>query len=249
MALTYDAIGDYWRSTSWTKITAVPLTVHAWAKTNNNTVGQIATIIQDDSAANEQFRLSMNASGQACSRARSVASGINQACYTVSGMSNGVWHSLAGLHASVASVFAFLDGNKSTEATTSTTPINIDSLQISGFSGANSIWDGDLCEVAWWNRILADEEVTGLAKKFSALFYPEGLVFYHPARHANELVDYYGLTLSKTGTPAKADHPAIIYPTDMPPFVPPPSGVSPPPAPGPPLRAIRRRRIVVGAGR
>lgn len=248
MALTYDAIGDYWRSTSWTAITAVPLSAHAFANTNDNTVSGIITIIQDDSASNEQFRLSMNASGQACTRARSIAAGINQACYTGSGMSNGAWHSVAGVHASTSSAFAYLDGTKSTEATSAVTPINIDSIQVSGFAGANSIWDGELCEVAWWSRVLLDEEITGLANGFSALFYPEGLVFYHPGRHVNETVDYYGLTLSKTGTPAKADHPSIIYPTDMPTYVH-PSGGAAPPAPGPPLRAIRRRRIVIGASR
>ncbi len=81
-----------------------------------------------------------------------------------------------------------------------------------GNSGATTrVWDGRLCEVAIWNRVLSPSEVASLGDGFSPLFFPRGLVLYSTAVRdiLNRLA---GSTITTTGT-AVLVHPRIIYPT------------------------------------
>lgn len=73
--------------------------------------------------------------------------------------------------------------------------------------------DGRLAEVSCWNRILSAAEVAGLAKGYSALFLPNGLVFHTPMIRQDPIRDIIGGTAStKNGTPSVFAHPPIIYP-------------------------------------
>lgn len=247
MALTYDGITDRFRSTAWTAVTATPCTFHAFIRTTNTTVAGTVMIIQDDSVAAEHFRLRMDGSGQISARTRTQAGGPQTHTYVGGSMSNNVYASAGARFTSATSRQGFLDGATSAADTGSSIPSGIDSLQISGEDGTANLWTDDIGEEAVWNRTLSAEEHTALANGFSALFFRQGLVFYHPGFNPSETTDYYGLSMSP-GTPAKTDHPPIIYPSDMP-MYPALSGAGPAPEPGPPLRAIRRRRVVVGFSR
>lgn len=74
-------------------------------------------------------------------------------------------------------------------------------------------WNGRLAEFAKWNRILTAAEAAWLGKGGSALFIPNGLVFYAPlVRTANDIKD--GVVPSITAT-SVVDHPRIIYPSSI----------------------------------
>lgn len=71
-------------------------------------------------------------------------------------------------------------------------------------------WDGRLEEFARWNRILSADEIAALAKRFSPLFFRNGLVHYLPSI-ANARDVKLGTTGSVTGA-LVVPHSSILYP-------------------------------------
>lgn len=70
--------------------------------------------------------------------------------------------------------------------------------------------DGRVAELAFWNRILTDDEILILSKGFSPLFIKKGLIFYAPlVRNTGDVKN--GATGTATGA-VPIDHPRIIYP-------------------------------------
>ena len=88
------------------------------------------------------------------------------------------------------------------------------SLSIGATSSGNGDYDGLIAEVGYWNRVMSASEVAQLAKGFSPLFVPNGLVFYAPliGRYSPEIDLMKGITGTVTGTSTVA-HPRIIYPS------------------------------------
>ena len=77
-------------------------------------------------------------------------------------------------------------------------------------------WYGEIAEFAIWNRGLTAAEAAILAKAYSPLFIPNGLIHYWPLIRANSTPAFNELinleTLADNGT-ADASHPRIIYPS------------------------------------
>ncbi len=72
-------------------------------------------------------------------------------------------------------------------------------------------FQGDMSELAMWNRILTADEAIGVTNRISPLAYPNGLLFYiRLIRTAADLIT--GTTLTVTGTTVTT-HPRMIYPT------------------------------------
>lgn len=82
-----------------------------------------------------------------------------------------------------------------------------------GNGGTNNDMDGDIAELAVWNRVLSDDEVAILgADRFSPAFIPNGLIFYLPMiRDIKDLKAATSLTINGTTV---SDHPRIIYPSN-----------------------------------
>ena len=95
--------------------------------------------------------------------------------------------------------------------TTGTANTNTEPYIIGNRGDVARTWDGRLCEFAIWNRILTAAEVASIGgDSFSALFYPDSLIFYAPL--IREAIDIKGTgSLTDTATSVIA-HPRIIYP-------------------------------------
>lgn len=83
-----------------------------------------------------------------------------------------------------------------------------------GNGGTLNDMDGDIAELAVWNRRLtADEHAMLGAKLLSPLFIPSGLLFYLPMiRDIKDLRSATALTVNGTTV---SDHPRIIYPKNF----------------------------------
>lgn len=80
-----------------------------------------------------------------------------------------------------------------------------------GKAGSGDDMVGDIAEVAMWSRVLTTGEFAILGAGYSALFLPEGLIFYAPIiRDTRDIIS--GHAGSITGA-VVADHPPIIYPS------------------------------------
>lgn len=75
-------------------------------------------------------------------------------------------------------------------------------------------FDGKIAEVAFWNRVLTDSEITILSKAYSPLFITNGLIFYAPliGNYSPEIDIKASATATVTGATAFS-HPRIIYPS------------------------------------
>lgn len=79
----------------------------------------------------------------------------------------------------------------------------------SSFTPTTRTFDGELCEVAIWNRVLSAAEIAALANSFSPLFFARGTVLYAP------LIRYLADWKGNPPTQANAvitPHPPIIRP-------------------------------------
>ncbi len=108
----------------------------------------------------------------------------------------------------------FVDGVKETVSEPSspsgTRQALSSTMRIGNRGNQDRSFDGEISELAIWNRLLSDAEGIAVTNGFSPLFFPEGLVFYAPL--IRETLDYAGgVTLTLTGTTV-ATHPSTIYP-------------------------------------
>lgn len=69
---------------------------------------------------------------------------------------------------------------------------------------------GRSCEFGYWNRILTAGEAAALAKGYSPLFFPNGLIGYFPMLRNNIAIK--GSYINESGS-AQFEHPRIIYPS------------------------------------
>jgi len=68
---------------------------------------------------------------------------------------------------------------------------------------------GYLCEFAWWNRVLTANEISLLAKNYSAVSIPNGQKMYVPL--IRDVYDYRNAAPVVTGT-AVVTHPRVLFP-------------------------------------
>lgn len=98
-----------------------------------------------------------------------------------------------------------------TTGPTGTVDTNTDAYVLGNRGNDNSRgFNGKLGEWAVWNKILSTDEITGLGKGMSALFYPISRVDYAPM--INPLYSYHTAALTNSGA-TQYSHPPIFYPT------------------------------------
>lgn len=216
MAVTLSGSGQHFSLAS-PLVTGQPLTMAGWGKPTSlsavDTVIGLSVSGSNDHLRRLQFQ---GTSGGDPIRYQVRDTAFNNAD-TSSGYIVGVWHSLVGLDLAADDRAVFLDGGSKGATTTSRT-INAADILTIGMSDRIAIeneLDGDVAEVAVWNVALTDAEAAILGLGFSPLFVrPQNLVHYWPLLDENDLTDRIsGATLTKTGTPIKAVHPRIIYPS------------------------------------
>ena len=239
MAVTLNGTSQYYINSSWAGPTAAPFTVSCWANTNSTVTSKFLVNINFDTT--NFFALFMTAGGAIFFRAHD---GTFTDASTINTMGADAWHFAAGRADSSTSRFAFVDTQKGTESTASHVPTAPDEVAIGISAAAGNFWNGEIAEVAFWSRALSDDEMLALAAGYSALFFMQGLEFYWQGRVLGE-DDYFGHVMTETASPTKIeDYPPIIYPSTAPMF-PQPAAAGAATVVGPPLRYVKRRRIVV----
>ena len=143
---------------------------------------------------------------------------------TTSGFTVNTWHDACGIFVSSTDRRVFIDGGSKGTDTTDVTPTDLDRTCIgaerdstpggymSGMIAEAAIWDLSI----WPGATASDKTdlferiLPSLAKGFSPLFYPLGLVAYWPlVRGINDKIGSYNLTASGTVVSA---HPRVIKP-------------------------------------
>ncbi len=221
MARTFVRTSSQFLEVNSTPITAVPLSMSIWGSSSLVNNFQGALTVDVGTTANEGWWI--ETLNDAPSPMRSVThDGGFFFSGTVTRPVDGTWFFTAGRFSGNSSRFARVDQTESSEGTDTKTPSGVAAISIGcrkGQSGSENFWDGDLAEAALWNVSLLDKEFIALAKGYSPLFIrPQNLVFYCPiwGNDSPEIDIIGGRQMTLTGgTPAKADHPPIIYPSNL----------------------------------
>lgn len=102
----------------------------------------------------------------------------------------------------------YFNGSVTTSTTNVSGALNFGGIHIGALSGATT-FDGDISEVAVWNEVLTQDEVSALSLGFAAyLVRPHALRFYAPL--IRELIDVRGgLAITNNNTATVADHPRV----------------------------------------
>lgn len=197
-------------------VTAAPLTMACWFRTTSLTAEQLLLSIGRSGTSNHYFFLELgaNAVNDPIYFGANAGSGVAFAGINTTVATN-TWYHAAGVSSSAASRFAFWNGTKGTENTTSRTPSSLNTTGIGVLTNNTpstaATLRGEIAEAGIWSAALDDAEVAALAKGVSPLkVRPQSLVLYAPL--VRESINVKGgVTLSATGSPTVAAHPRIYY--------------------------------------
>jgi hypothetical protein len=215
---------NQWLSHAAGIITATPLTIACWFKSDNDTTDQCLFSLGNTGTTGDLFALkaSMDAAGNPV-RMSTAAAGAFSTAASSTGATVNVWHHACGVSASATSRAAYIDGGSKGTNTTSRTPSGINASIIGRSERSTPIeyFNGEIAEVALWNVALGDDEVASLGKGCHPfLVRPESLVAYWPVwGNESPELDYfknqYSMTLN--GAPSKgAGGPPVCYPYSPP---------------------------------
>lgn len=202
-------------------VTATPLTLAAWAKTD--TIGVTQSILSLTTGAGtadrNAFLLRVRSTDEVNARVCDGSTGTN--ALTSADITVNTWFHAAAVFTSPTSYAAFLNGGSKGTATTSRTPSGVafssigatvfGTVEASAFASA-----GLIAEAGIWNIALSDVDIAALATGVSPLrIHPEALLAYWPLignnSPENNLLSN-AAALSITGSLSAAAHPRIIMP-------------------------------------
>lgn len=205
------ASSQYLRNAS--ALATPPMTFVCWYRTSNLTDTQCLFslgVSTDDAlylmfrgaSGGDPFAAVANDAGVANAEATSAASGIV----------SGTWIHAGAIWASTTDRRVFVNGSKTTNATTvSASGFNLTNLGRFEANGASTYTDGQLAEAGLWNVALSDDELTALARGLSPLkVRPSALVEYWMlvGNTTNE-IGAKGIQLTNGGSTKSQEHPRI----------------------------------------
>lgn len=179
---------------------AVPLTFSCWFYRATSSAQALVSLAS--STSSDFF---MMYEGGGVLYASSYQSGIVRQAGTSTGLKNNSWNHGAARYESATSRYSFLNGNKSSQNTDSSTPnnSNIFVLAAQNIAGSYSYFCGQsICEVAIWEASLTDDEIAILSKGFSPLLVrPQSLKLYTPLiRNLSDIRANISLTNNNNAT-------------------------------------------------
>jgi len=218
MALLFDDAATEYLTMSGAAITAVPLTMACWFKSDSIALTQTLMSIGNNGARGVySLRAAGNVASDPIEAIAQDDVGTARAASSAGYRAN-VWHHAAAVFRATNSRAAYLDGgNKGTNTTSITNPTgDFTTLAAQQRNVVEQYLSGYLAEAAMWSVALSDAEIATLAQGFSPLFIqPQSLVAYWPLVRLNaggiqrDLIE--GNDLTETNTPASADHPQKIF--------------------------------------
>ena len=197
-------------------LTAVPISVSMWVKTDNGDADQEIWNLGAATDNSVGFGLSLEATGDVVKAYARSGAGSQSAQTLTSFSIASVWEHVGGEFASSTSRYAFLHGVRSPENIVSRTPTGLDTTGVGGRfrAGGSNFLNGSLVDVAVWNGLLTDAEWLMLAAGISPLkVRPDVLVMYLPLI-GDENTELIGGTIwTVNGTPTKDTNPRLIRPS------------------------------------
>jgi hypothetical protein len=213
MAFNFNAGNDTELHCDSTPITGKPFTVSVWVRAATAGIYQCAFSFVD-STVGYYFYLGAKSSPFPTGVAIYIkdTAGEGLICNIADALPDGVWVHLAGTWADDGTVYLWADGVKSSSGSKAGDD-NYARMYISD-DKYDEEWNGDLCEVAVWDRVLSDDEIKALAKGYSPAFFRKGLKSYWPLLHdyIRDIAGGYEMSSTGENDPTVAAHHRIIYP-------------------------------------
>lgn len=212
MARDFNGTTGY-ASNATTPVTAIPLTLAAWFKTDDDTRQQSILTIGDTASTVEEFDLACDGSAVGDPVQANTRHTTTSTATTSSGFTAGVWAHACAVFTSATSRAAFINGSSKGTNATSKTPTSLDTIRIGALarSAPDNFFDGSIADAAIWSASLTDAEVAALARGVSPLrIRPLSLVFYAPLLGLGSPEPDYTSgqrVLTLTGSPAAATAP------------------------------------------
>jgi hypothetical protein len=218
--MAYDFNGSNQSATSTSApVTAEPLTIAAWFKSDVNNARAVIVSIADTngSSAGDQPFLALvedgtKAGDPICATSFNRNGNADEATST-SGFTVGTWHHGCAVFTSLSSRTVYLDGGSSA-TNTSTLPSRLQTVDKTalgclGRSTNAAFYNGQVAEVGIWNVALTAAEIASLADGMTCdKVRPQSLVFYAPL--VRNLQDVRGgLTITNNNTATVANHPRV----------------------------------------
>lgn len=144
-------------------VTAMPLTLACWFRTDDDAIAEVAMALTDKDVAahSHSLQLDGDVAGDFL-RARSVAGGTSAGAVTSTGFTINTWHHAAAVFTSATDRAAYIDGGSKGTNTTSRTPAGLDSTNIGCRVQSGSpiaFFSGRLDDCRVYKRALSDAEV------------------------------------------------------------------------------------------
>ena len=214
MARTFVTASSHALSAAAVPATAVPLTLAAWIKTDDNT--KALNILQIRTAFTDLFRLRTSIAGKVV--AQTGQASVFVTATSSATLANNTWTHVAAVFATASSRIVYVAGVNSGSDSNSSTPSGVNTTDIG--SGSDT---GATFQVAWpaiWTAALSAGEIAALATGLDPRLLQtqrSALKFLTPLTGASPEVDVIG-GLSMTVTNAtRADDPTkLIYGTGRP---------------------------------
>lgn len=208
-------------------ITAYPLGMAGWANVNDDAVNHVLGWVGNKDEGDEWTSLFLTGGSKTVTAfSHGYGFGSEQANSSTSWSANN-WIHCAGVWLGVAERHAYLDGgNKGSDTNAVDAMVNHDRTTI-GWAGDNSpggYVSGSLAEIGMWDltdwgvdaaaqEVAFEKAIVAMAKGYSPLFFPLGLVAYWPlVSGINDRVGGFNMTANGT---VKSAHPRIIYPSKI----------------------------------
>lgn len=208
MAITFNGSDDSLTIAS-ALVAGQPVTYSVWVRQPlsdaNHTVMEIG-----DGGSNRRIYIQVNNSEGLFFNVRQFSSVTMTG--TASSVGDDVWTHLFATSRSATDHEIWTDGGDNVTETTSQVPTAQDQTAIGSSTAGATFWDGELAEVAFWNRGLTDAEAFALAKGFAPSFFRNGLVSYLPLIRNTKDVMGNVWVRNGTGGFAAFPHPPIRYP-------------------------------------
>ena len=181
MAFSFNGSSSYIEATS-TPVTAEPFTMVCWFNpTNVSTDGALMSI--GNSAGSNRFQMNMNGATGGDTIAISSVGASTATSSSTNLFTANTWHHAAAVCASNASRTIYLNGVQGNPNTTPVTVAGVNNIMIGGRwqSGNRGFFvNAKIAEVAIWNVVLTNREITSLSKGFAPyLIRPSNLKFYN----------------------------------------------------------------------
>lgn len=208
MARLFDAASKQYLYTSSNPTTYTGTTWSVWFYTDSST----KTLLWRGPAGDQRISVGAFSSRFRIFRADG---GLGTSCTTLNSYVSDAWNHGCALLTSTSNVTSILNGDIAQKGSSGAphSPNSTNSFYIGGWSSdLYGRWTGRIAEVATWSTILADDEVSMLAKGLSPLVIrPDELTAYWPLVQDDDIDVLGAHSLTAVASPTTADHPPIYH--------------------------------------